>query len=171
MRKLQMDDMDVANLLHNIGNTLVKMKRIEEAKIAFAEALSIKKARLGRDHISVGKTLHNMGNVHDQLGDVKNSIICFENALRIRRKNQTPENSLDLSFTLHNLAQAFLKVDDNANSERALALFSEALSIRKKKFGECHELVGDTVFSIGKVYDLYGDEQALEYFNEAKKKF
>jgi tetratricopeptide (TPR) repeat protein len=169
LRKLQMDYMDVANILHNIGNTLVKMKRIEEAKIAFAEALSIKKVRLGRDHISVGKTLHNMGNIHDQLGDVKNSIICYETALRIRRKNQIPENALDLSFTLHNLAQVYLKVDDSANSERALELFSEALSIRKKKFGDVHELVGDTVFSIGKVYDLYGDDQALQYFNEAKK--
>lgn len=168
LRKLATDEIEVANVLHNIGNTLVKMKQLEEAKTAYAEVLRIRKLQLGRDHISVGKTLHNMGNIHDQLGDLHNSIICYENALRIRRKNQTQENLLDLSFTLHNLAQVCLKVDGNAYSERALELLSEALSIRKKKFGECHELVGDTVFSIGRVYDLHGDDQALQYFNEAK---
>ncbi|MEX1367445.1 MAG: protein kinase [Nannocystaceae bacterium] len=86
-------------------------------------------------------------------GRSRQAVQWHEQALDLRRAH-LGEPSFEVSKSLHNLANAYAAIGDDA---RAQALFEQTLRMRETVLGPAHPQVGDAWFDLGELQRARGD--------------
>lgn len=114
---------DLATTLLELGRTLERSERYEEAMRAYEERLEILRAGKERDPQAEGVTLHDIADLQRLLGNSTEALDLYRQAAELKR--QAGENLRDLATTLDRVASLELERGDPA---RALDAASEAIS-------------------------------------------
>ena len=120
---------DVSNTHNNLGISLGRLGREEEAMVHLQKALQIRTSLYGRKHQDIAATHHNIGNVRQQTGDYAGALESFEEARRIQEELQGSASvqvarAYNAIGHLHFEAQHYTKARDAYSL--ALATFRKA---------------------------------------------
>ena len=165
---------DYADCYANIGNTLIKEKKIEEAIKALDKAVSI--------NPNNANYYNSMGNAFHIQGNFSKSVIYFKKALSLIPNNADCHANLSNSLQLQGNFEEAIKVAKKAISinpnhaialynmgnalhaqgllEDAVKVYNKALSI-KSNFVECYANIGNVLQDQGKM------EQAVHNYKNA----
>ncbi len=80
-RKLAPKDINLANLLNNLGSSYIELKRFEEAYSVLNEALEMR-LKLG-DKTGMASSYRNLGTYFHDIGDDKSAVVFFQKALKL----------------------------------------------------------------------------------------
>jgi tetratricopeptide (TPR) repeat protein len=149
------DDDARAESLKNLGMTLSRLGRYEEALQHFDEALDY-----SVDTDMTGFILNNLGVVHLALGDNDAAIRCYQESLA---RHQETGNQWAAAMVLNNLGMEYARLRDH---EKAYDCLQRSLSIR--------ETIGDQ-WGLAGCYNNMGlvatwqdkTERAIHFFDEA----
>lgn len=143
-------DIEVAEMLNNLGSIYHALKDYQKAKEHFEKALPIFEELNGSDDIMVGMVLRNMGRVYRNYEDLQ--------------KVKDPQKAEELQK-----ARDLQKIE---NLKKAKESFEKALPIYKDVHGSEHIEVGITLNELGSVYyslaDLQKENEAKELYEKAK---
>jgi tetratricopeptide (TPR) repeat protein len=156
-------------ILHNIGTTLLQLKKYNEAIEYYNEALVIGKRENSLDAFENASLEDNLGAAYLQKKDFKQSIIHLKNSLQIGAFTPT-----DRGVLYNNLGMAYLAIDSIPRSKqfliKALALFDTlnlidmkvgtlnslaTLYLKQKNNIELQKVINKIVSLIGSVQSLY----------------
>ena len=148
---------DRAKALAGLGSALVYLERLEPARAALIEALTLYRDA-GDEHGETLVLLH-LGAAEFIAGAPESGLAWAEQALRIYERL---DDTLGIARTLHGIAEALRDLGD---FERSAELFARSLEIRR-----AHGLGSSaaTVHSLGDLYLDAGDMPTAErYYREA----
>ncbi len=153
----------IANLLNNIGRAQYMRSEFDEALLAYEEALHIRIECLGNNSIDVAATLYNIGQTHQQLKNYKESLKCFMEFLRIA-KSAFGEDSRDVALVYKAIAEIYQEENDPKLAHQYLKL---ALDAQQASVGRCSPEVGTTLNKLGNLcYEMKDFRSALRYYND-----
>ncbi|MCR9164611.1 MAG: tetratricopeptide repeat protein [Nannocystaceae bacterium] len=156
-----------AGLLDNLGTTLRRVGKFEEALATHEDALALREAALGPDHPMVARTLTNTAAAYIELAKFDEADARYERALDIRVRT-LGEDHVDVALTLQNLGVAYYRrgrIDD------ALPYFERALAIRQKALPENHPRVLGNMSNLAQVRYEQGDiDGASELFEDVLRR-
>merc|ERR1711971_102067 len=153
---------DVAASLNNLAELYYRLGDLGKSEALFKRALSIKEKALGPEHPDVASGLDNLADFYEMLGDFGKAMPLYTRALSIKEKALGLEHpdvatSLDILATfyckcgpleqpeevakLNNLAGRCFEL---GKFDKAEALYTRVLSIRKKRLGPKHPDVAAT---------------------------
>jgi serine/threonine-protein kinase len=124
------DDASVAEVLCQLGNTLLDLGRIEEAGQRFREALDILSSDPGADHVLVSNLNHGLGAAHQHVAELDSAIAHYEVAVAIVRGDPARFEPHDLAIALSNLGAARHHAGDLAAAD---SLLREAVEIHDRR--------------------------------------
>jgi eukaryotic-like serine/threonine-protein kinase len=130
-----------AQMLNNLGNTLLDLRRPDEAAAAFDQAIAIFERTLGPEHPDVGQLLGNAVGVQIVRGDLVRARAMLERAVAILEKTGAPPV---FATTVFNLAQLNRIEGKDQEAER---LFLRALGLRATALGEHHPQVTEALLA------------------------
>ena len=131
----------LANALHGLAFSQMRMGRLDSAEVHIREALAIKRALFPEDHAEVAYSLNILGDTHTFQRRYAEAEAVHREALRIRRAVLGPEH-LDVSSSLHNLAASYRDSERFAEAE---PLYREALAIQRTHYGDTNQEVANTL--------------------------
>lgn len=145
-RILGNDHPRVASSLSNLAMALEAMNELAESVNCLTEAAEIRVRVLGESHPSVAIVYNNLGVVQART-DVSVALVSLGKALAINRAALGAEHP-DVAMGLHNVGYILAT---QGRFEEAEINLREALRIRRRVYGENHQLVGLTSSSLGDV--------------------
>ena len=160
-KRLNPDDIDVANTLFNTAVLLDDIEKYELSLVAYKEALRIRKLVLGDVNQEVADTLFCMGNVSTVLNDQKEALECYNESIVIREVLLQ-----DIDPMSKDLDNDTLLLLSNPTSPRPDVLslyeglnqcFEEALPLTKLIMGTNHPDVCGLLTRMGEVYMKLND--------------
>jgi tetratricopeptide (TPR) repeat protein len=161
-----LEHLDVARSLNNLGVTYVKLGNHQEALRYGLEALELKKKVLGQEHPDITKSLNNVGYTYGELGNHQEDLRYQLEALELSKKVLGQEHP-NVAKTLNSVGYTYGAL---GNRKEALCYLLEALELWKKVLGQEHPNVAKTLNSVGYTYGNLGEHQdALEYLQKALK--
>jgi len=122
----------LAITLTNLANLYGEMKRFDEAKALYLEALDIDKKAYGADHKEIAQDLFNIAAMHYQHNYSKPAIDYFKQALTVYTKLDDTQGKIK---TYHYLGLCYAK--ENQHGE-AIDAYKNALQIHSKLKGDNH---------------------------------
>jgi tetratricopeptide (TPR) repeat protein len=153
---------DTAQLLYDMGTSLVALRDTQGAFAAFQESLSIRQKVLPSGHSDIAFSLSGLGVVYEARGEMKNALGIFLEALELRRKENPVQPSLIASL-LNQIGAISGVVGE---TETAIRTFQEFLSL----FPPGDPYLPWLHNAIGILYKSEGHYlQALQAFQEALK--
>jgi CHAT domain-containing protein/tetratricopeptide (TPR) repeat protein len=153
MRPDQRQRLGRADALNQTFLALLQQGKYETAKVAEAEALSIRREILGERHLDYATSLNNLAYLYQSMGDCARAEPLFRRALEIT-KMALGENHPDYATSLNNLAYLYQSMGDYARAE---PLYRQALEITKKALGENQSLYATSLKNLAELYRSMGD--------------
>jgi len=151
-------ELDLARVLHTLGNVRDARAERLEARIAFQRALSIRERLLPPEDGDLVSTLNNLGLVLSKLGERPAARPLLERALAIRERTLPPDDP-KVSNSLRSLGSL---LQDLGDYEAARPLFERALAIRRAKLRLDDPDVANALNSLGVLRQLQGDYHGAE---------
>lgn len=152
-----------AGLLDNLGTTLRRLGKFDDALAAHEEALALRETALGSDHPVLARTLTNTAAAYIELAKFEEADARYERALDIRIR-ALGEEHVDVALTLQNMGVARYR---RGRIAEALPYFERALDIRQKALPENHPRVLGTMSNLAQVRYEQGDiDGAGELFED-----
>ncbi len=115
---------ETANVLNNLTLVLMKTGELDEAEKLLRESLAILIETFGEQHSRIAVVYNNLGQLARRRGEIDTAQKLFERAAELLRTSSPRD--LVLPGVLQNLATI---ADREGNSEKAMALYLEALDI------------------------------------------
>ncbi len=152
----------------DIGNSLLNLRRLDEAEVELQEVAKIADQYLPTPHMTQARAHHYLALSAVFGGRGKDAVLHAEKALALARETLPKTDKMFLA-ALNNLARAY-RVDKQY--ERAAPLFEETLALRIKILGIESGQVAETRNDIAKNYQEQGHpEKALPIFLGLLKDF
>ena len=142
----------VAALTDDLGTSLRKAGRYEEAISRHREALQQRESLLGPDHPDVARTMNNLANALQESGRRDEAVQLHRESLSRRERSLGPEHP-SVAMSLASLAGAHYMLGEY---EQAEPLLLRALEIRERALGPRHKLVGSALSTLGLVLERLG---------------
>jgi serine/threonine-protein kinase len=151
-RKLPSDkQLKLAESLSGLGKTLSVAGKLEDAKTAFQEALSIQRKFLAKDHIDIASNLIYLA----QISGGKEPEGMYQEALSIFKKHNHPKQA--------NCLMSLAGINaSKGNYDQAIKENEEACAIRKKVFGDESLSLAICLHNLGSCYYQKGDDKSAE---------
>jgi tetratricopeptide (TPR) repeat protein len=159
--KLQVVAAETSELLDSVGRHLRFLARLNEAKNALKQALSICEAAFGPDHPNVALILSDLGVVLLDLGDLPGAKESLERALKIDEAVFGPDHP-NVAIRLSNLGLVLKNLGDLPGAKERL---ERAMRIDEVVLGPDHSNVAIRLSNLGLVLKDLGD------FPGAKERF
>lgn len=182
-RAQESDSLIVAETLCLKGNALLKLKKYENAIIAFDEAFRIRVEKLPKDHKDIATCFHLIGNAYEGDEKLYQALEYYKKAHKILSKHvvDTDTEAADLFYDLGKvilLRDASLKwsypTEQPSEEEIDLAFTSLELcrDIYRRNFGEDALEFGNALDSLGVIHLKYQEyDKAVSSFKAALKIF
>lgn len=132
----------------------VDLGRYGEAETEFLDAYAWMRTRLGRNHPDLARTYNSLGVVAWERGDLERAIHYQTLAVEAWRAGANPGLTASGAY---NLAMILHSADQDA---KALPLIRESRQLRAQRFGDAHELVGDSDRLLGEILAALGEDDA-----------
>jgi tetratricopeptide (TPR) repeat protein len=169
IRKLENNEIRIAESYHNIATLYHKLKKYEEAKAYFQESLTIKRALIEQgstEHVTLHITLNNLSQISDELGERDEALDYLNESLRIAQQAGDKQGEWTASI---NMANIYLKMGD-ATTALQYYLKAEALQDQEAQPNEQIALL----LKIGQLYAALPDypkalQRVLQAFTLAKQ--
>jgi eukaryotic-like serine/threonine-protein kinase len=151
------DHPEKAALLNNFGSILHNLGKLDDAEVAFREAMAIETRILGADHPTLAMTLTQLAELAREKKDYATGIELYREALR-RISSFDPENSgvAIVSGLLANVLR------ENGEYDEAEATYGRAIAHMKRIFPDTHVRIGRSYVGLGLNY------QAQQKYREAE---
>jgi tetratricopeptide (TPR) repeat protein len=146
--RAQNDEQSVAVVLNNLGATLMKMKKYEEARGILQESLLLKERLDGVDSKNVVSTLGILSDTQLKLGQLQEARTSAERALRIMETHFYEEVPLLYADVLSTNAQVLVSIGGEANLNRATNQVNQAIAIQIRQFGAAKKTLIDLLAAI-----------------------
>ncbi len=139
---------NVAICHNDIGSTLERLNRQEEALVEKLKGLEIRRKILDKNHQDIAKSLNNVGNSYNRLNKPKEALKYELDALEIR-KNILPKFHPNIAKTYNNIGFSYtlLKEYDNA-----IKSYENALDINFSLYGYDHINTSYTLYHTAILY-------------------
>lgn len=162
-QKRQADPYIVALTLHNLGNCLYDLGKLDEAAASMEEALQLIEAIPDVDSSVIGDTYHCIALVYQAKAEYQESLRMHNHALKHRRKARGTEDFKIVS-TLYNMSVVLHAL---GMYEASIKRCGEALKLQK---GEQNLVTSDLVACLGLNHRDKGElETSLKCFRESLK--
>jgi tetratricopeptide (TPR) repeat protein len=161
MRKEQSDKLTIP-ILHSLGYAQYRNEEIEASIETFKKAMVVCRSEANATHIAA--TLNCLGVVYFHLTRAQTAEAkeCLTSALSLQRTLFGKHRIV--ATTLNNIGRVYFM---EARFEEAMAVYSEALEIRRSILGTNHADVAATVYNIGQTYHQMDKlDEALEFYEE-----
>jgi tetratricopeptide (TPR) repeat protein len=147
-----------------MGLSYANLGRDDEARAAYAEAVTVLEAVHGQDHLSLAVGLVNLGTSETRLGLTHEAITELTRAIRIREA-KLGRDTVPVAEAKHLLADAMAAGGDHVGAQAqykdAIATFDRAG--KPKGAGYSHVGLGESLLAIGKSSEAIRDlERGLE---------
>jgi len=139
---------DVAVMVGNIGNTLLKMGQPDQAVPLFERAQAIQEKAFGKDHPQAAKYLYFLGEAHAARGAHVEAREQFERWMHIAEKSEGKEG-LTVAMALGYVAQASHKLGEY---DKAEAQLRRMIAMQEKLAGKDSGHVADGLAKLGELY-------------------
>jgi non-specific serine/threonine protein kinase/serine/threonine-protein kinase len=123
-----------ATVLLQLGRASQRLGDMEQTRIAYEQALAVRRKVLGEHHLDVARVLNNLGAIHGQMERFAEATASHEQALAIQRRVGGPTH-VDVGHSLRGLA---ILQDRQGNIEAGLELFRQAQEIFERHYGPDH---------------------------------
>ena len=147
------DRLEVARVLHHLGETRHALGDFAGAAAAHSEALDLRREQLGDDHLDVASSWFELASVSRARGDYARAELELRAAIRIQRQRLGDEH-LETAFTYQALAAVLRQRGDYATSER---LFRRVLDIQRRVLAESDPRLALTLGQYANVLSDQGD--------------
>lgn len=155
---------DVAETLHNIGESLWYLGKYEEAREVSERALAIWIDTVGEDHPRTTATLSNLGTISNSLGDHATGLKFHERTLGIAERTFGPDHP-SITTNLNNLGVAYFNI---GRPREALKYMYRSLAIRERTYPENHPHIAMVCANIASTLEAAGDyKKSLSFFERA----
>jgi len=163
-------DMNLGDMLHQIGMLHAHLGHLDESLEYLLEALMIRRLNYGKMHILVAKTLFHIGRNHELRGEFKECLNVYHETLYII-KNQSKDTDLTnealIITVLNKISLACQAIDDLKD---AIAAYEEILRLINATLGKNHVIVASLLNLLGNVYIEYGlSEQGLKLYERSRE--
>ena len=156
---------DIARELHNLGSTLRRLQRMDEAGQCLQEALDMRRELLG-DDLSVGLTLGELAQWAFAQRDLESAKEYLSQQVELYRRIHHDRHPT-VAAALNDYAFLVRKTEGD---ECALQIYEEVLAIRRETLGPDHPDVAATLSEIGLIQAAGGDfTRGLENLQQALK--
>ena len=175
--------MNDVTALYNAGQLAMRQNNDEEAAKYFHDALKLVESASSTSTSSsclaslVTPILYNIGHIEYKAGRFEEAIEVFTKTLdyATATNRESPHDMLEIASILNCLGVLHFHMSNDemngkSNSDRAMYLYREALSIRRAVLGPNHSSteVATILNNIGRIHYMRGDnELALETYNQA----
>ena len=181
-RSLENDSSLVAKTLCLKGNVLLKLRKWDEAILAFDEAFRIRVDKLPQDHKDIAECFHLIGRAYEGDGKLEQALEYFKKGQRMLSGHlvDTDTDAADLFFDLGNVVlrqdalSKHFHCEEPPEEDISLALTCLALcrDIYRRSFGGDALEVGNTLNLLGVIYKKYEEyDKAISSFESALKIF
>lgn len=163
-------DLDLADLISNLGAAHLQQGNFEKAEAYMMESLNMMVDLYGVSvsHPAISKILNNLGILFCLTGEIEHAIsILEENADMTEELFGKDTVHMDRISSLYNLANAYFQI---SRIPEALASYEELLVLRKQLLGEYakHPAIAGNLNNIGACHSKFQDhDTAIIYFNMA----
>lgn len=147
----------VAESIDHLASVRRHQHRLAEADKSIREALGIRERLFGADSAEVAESLHNLSVVLGDEGKPVEGEAVAQRILAIRQRLNNDDPSLGSA-----LADAAWAAGLNKNLDKSESLYQEALSVRRKAFGDDHPDVAKTLYSLGEIMRQRGNLTAAD---------
>ncbi len=148
----------VAQLLNNLGVTLVEQDRLAEADQLYVEALDLRRRLMGPTHASVSESLHHRAFLLRRQGKLPQAEEAIRESLTIRRA--TPgHDARAIAESMQGLATILFREGKLSEAEQTLR---EALAVQTPLLGAESAAVADMLEDLGLVLAAQGRQAEAE---------
>lgn len=144
---LGLRDASLATALNNLGSTMLRAGRAEEAAEQHRRALALRRFLFPPEHPDVAESLNNLAVALRRQHRLDEAEPLYREALEIRRR-VFGDRHVRVANTLNNLGELLRRQGRLAEAE---AILGEALEIRREVLGEEHANVAFSLQSLGLV--------------------
>ena len=142
----EVETLELASSLNDLGASLEKLDRLDEAEEVLRSALRIKD-RLGDDGLSIGWTHEALAHVAHARGDLAGAVAHLEEQVALIRAT-AHETHPSLGFALNNLGSVVLSAK---GAKEADPIVAEALRVRQASLGEDHPAAAASMESLATI--------------------
>ncbi|MDZ7781198.1 MAG: serine/threonine-protein kinase [Gemmatimonadota bacterium] len=150
---------DVAALLHDLGEVRTDRGDLPGAESALRDALEIRRSSLGAEHPETAHTMSQVGLVLRNAGELSEAEVFAVEAVEILRRAEGTDVRPVLALALHHLA--FLRRTQE-RLEESEALYREALELRRALYDASHPDLLTTMGNLAVVLERRGRYQEAE---------
>jgi tetratricopeptide (TPR) repeat protein len=154
--------------MYELAVIYMESGRPNEARTRFAEALKLRKARLGPDHPDTLDAMNGLAWTYLNTGRIDEGTSLVEEVLRLRKARLGPDHP----DTLHSMFGVAVAYGHNGWVSKAIPRFEEALELRRAKFGRDNRWTLQSLQGLAWA-DLYLDgdrlDEAIRLSEEALK--
>lgn len=170
---------DHTEIAEAISNLAFLENDFEKALSLYEEAASILRRKHGENSILIAPTLDSQAVVLFNLGRLRQSETLLRNSLRIRRQVLGNQH-IDVGESLHNLASVLWSIrlqekerleynQEAIDDKEVVALFLEAIAIRKNKSDQQKEQLAQSLLSLGEVLRIVPNEIVSQVVSSANR--
>lgn len=143
-RQVEASGPNLAIMLNNLAECLIRAGRIEEALVEALEAGRLFRQFMGKETTNLAAVHNNLGKIFMELGCLEDSQAHYREALRLR-ENGYGKNSRWYAVSATNLCNTLIKIGQLEEAER-LAL--DALKIKENLLGPDHPSVAYSLMAL-----------------------
>jgi CHAT domain-containing protein/Tfp pilus assembly protein PilF len=157
-------DLELADMLHALGQCQYSMGDAIKATKSFEESLKIRRVNYGENHVDIGKSLNNLGLCYMWKQDFSTAIKHLELSIRVK-KQAAKIDSISLSTSYLNLGNCYYFRGD---FERSLQYHSLCYELRSGSSPANPIRIADALVSIGTDYlRMLEIDRSLDYYSKA----
>lgn len=165
LREYTTEDQGMADILFNLGNSLSTKGEHNESLSCHQKCARIRQ-ELGVSELELANVNYCLGICYCSLGQYDTSLKLLTKSLEVFQKFLGNEH-VHVANTLYNIGQVYQSSDD-ANLEKAMTHYEEALSIYRIAYSPDHIVLGHVIHSIGTIHDANVDyPKAMLCFTDA----
>ena len=148
----------------NIGNSLIRKHKLEEAKQPLEQSIFYAKKYLGESNQYIVKAMNSLAVISSIKGESNNAISYFKQIIQIQMNVDSTKYNL-LGKLYNNIANNY---NDLNNFDSAIKNYKVALFYKEKTFGKGSPKLAVTYNNIGTIYHNMGNhDESIHYFKFA----
>jgi len=147
----------VAESLTHLGSVLSLKGEIEGAEPLLQRAVELRRSTLGDDHPDLAESLFELGRLRRNTGELEAAEELYREAIRI--VEATTGDEAELTSLITHLGVVLGEQGDIAGTE---SMYREILEMRRRRFGDDHALVGETLSDLGAILGMQGKYDEAE---------
>ena len=151
------EDPAVAESLTHLGSVLCLKGEVDAAEVLIQRAVDLRRSTLGNDHPDLSESLFEMARLRRDTGELEDAERLYREAIRI--VEATTGDEAELTRLMTYLGVVLSERGDILGTEE---MYREVLEIRRRRFGNDHALVGESLSDLGAILGMQGKYDEAE---------